>query len=38
MSFSPPLIVTREEIDFIVDTFSTALDQTAEWASARAGA
>jgi len=38
MSFSPPLVVTRKEIDFIVDTFRAALDQTAEFADAKAAA
>jgi Adenosylmethionine-8-amino-7-oxononanoate aminotransferase len=38
MSFSPPLIVTRADIDAIVDTFRAALDQTAEYARAKAGA
>ncbi|WP_180375672.1 aminotransferase [Mesorhizobium sp. 8] len=38
MSFSPPLVVTREEIDFIVNTFRVALDQTADYARAKAAA
>ncbi|MBN9241280.1 MAG: aminotransferase class III-fold pyridoxal phosphate-dependent enzyme [Mesorhizobium sp.] len=38
MSFSPPLVVTRKEIDFIVDTFRAALDQTADFARAKAAA
>ncbi len=38
MSFSPPLIVTRAEVDIIVDTFRGALDQTLEWLNAKAGA
>ena len=36
MSFSPPLIVGREEIDTIVDIFRAALDQTMAFARARA--
>lgn len=38
MSFSPPLIVTKAEIDAIVDTFRAALDETAAFARARAAA
>ncbi|WP_137388559.1 aminotransferase [Rhodoligotrophos defluvii] len=32
MSFSPPLIITRAEVDEIVSTFATALDETLAWA------
>lgn len=38
MSFSPPLIVTKAEIDAIVDTFRAVLDETAAFARARAAA
>lgn len=36
MSFSPPLIVTKEEVDAIVDIFRAALDATAEFVRAKA--
>jgi 4-aminobutyrate--pyruvate transaminase len=36
MSFSPPLIVSRQEIDAIVDTFRAALDATADFTRAKA--
>lgn len=36
MSFSPPLIVTKKEVDAIVDIFRAALDATAEFVRAKA--
>lgn len=36
MSFSPPLIVTRAEVDAIVDIFREALDATADFVRAKA--
>jgi len=28
LGFSPPLIITDEEIEFLLDTFGVALDET----------
>lgn len=35
MSFSPPLIITQEEVDFVADTFRSVLDKTLEYVQAR---
>lgn len=34
IAFSPPLIITGEELDLVVDGFAKALDETADWLKA----
>lgn len=36
IAFSPPLIISKDEIDFMFDGFSKALDDTMAWLSAEA--
>lgn len=34
IAFSPPLVITGEELDMVVDGFAKALEETAEWLQA----